>query len=109
MLYMEEENILFKNIRVEFLSTKTDHYNNEISYFKIKDRNIDQKFKLIMKDNFKLPWFKTDKNQNILKVKRKYVKLKDLVKDKETVVDINFKYYEINDTEGYYVGSIQTI
>ena len=103
---MEEENILFKNIRVEYITTKMDNYNNEISYFKIKDRNIEQKFKLIMKDNFKLPWFKTDKGQNILKVKRKYIKLKDLVKDKETVVDINFKYYEINDIQGYYVGSV---
>ena len=40
MLYMEEENILFKNVRVEYLSTKLDKYNNEISYFKIKDKNI---------------------------------------------------------------------
>lgn len=103
---MEEENILFKNIRVEYLSTKMDSYNNEISYFKIKDKNIDQKFKLLMKDNFKLPWFKTDKGHNILKVKQKYVKLKDPVKDKEIVVDINFKYYSVNDTDGYYVGSI---
>ena len=75
---MEEENILFKNVRVEYLSTKLDKYNNEISYFKIKDKNIDQKFKPIMKDGFKLPWFKTDKNQNIMKVKNKFIKIKDL-------------------------------
>ena len=86
---MEEEYVIIKNVRVEHLATKTDHYNNEMSYFKIKDRNLENKFKPIMKDDFKLPWFKTDENQTILKVKQKYVKIKDPVKDKEIVVDIS--------------------
>ena len=103
---MDEENIVIKNIRVEYIATKTDSYNNELSYFKIKDRNIEQKFKQIIKDNHKLPWFKTDKGQNILKVKQKYIKLKELTKDKEMVVDMNFKYYEINDIQGYYVSLV---
>ncbi len=102
-MYMDDENVVIKNIRVEYLTTKTDTYNNELSYFKIKDKNIDQKFKPLMKDNFKLPWFKTDKGHNILKVKQKYMKIKDPPKDKELVVEMNFKYYSINDIQGYYV------
>ena len=103
---MDEENIVIKNVRVEYITTKLDTYNNEISYFKIKDKNIEQKFKPIMKDKFKLPWFKTDKNQTIIKVKQKYIKNLEPVKEKEIIVDINFKYYSMNDIEGYYVSAI---
>lgn len=71
---MVEESVIIKCVRLEFITTKLDHYNNEITYFKIKDKNMDQKFKPIMKEGFKLPWFKTDKNQNIMKVKNKYIK-----------------------------------
>ena len=41
-LYMEEK-YLVKNCKVEFVTTKTDNYDNEISYFKLLDKNIDQK------------------------------------------------------------------
>ena len=103
---MDEENIVIKNIRVEYITTKTDNYNYELRYFKIKDKSIEQKNKPFIKEQYKLPWFKTDKGQNILKVKQKYIKLKELTKDKEMVIDMSFKYYEINDIQGYYVSLV---
>ena len=105
-MYMDEENVVIKNIRVEYITTKLDKYNTELSYFKMKDRNIEQKFKQIIKESYKLPWFKTEKGQYILKVKHIYVKVPDPPKDKELVVDINFKYYLMNDIQGYYVSLI---
>ena len=100
---MTDERVLIKSVRVEYIVTKTDAYDNELSYFKMIDKNIDQKFVALIKDNFKNPWFKTDKGQTILKVKQKYMKLKEAKKEEVIVVDISFKYYKMNDVEGYYV------
>lgn len=101
---MDEENITIKNIKLEYLSTKHDKYENEISYFKIKDKNIDQKFVSVNKEGYKLPYFKTDKGSCILKTKTKYLKLKELKKDETVTSDITFNPYEMdNNNKGYYV------
>ena len=83
--------------------TKLDAYDNEVCYFKIIEKNIDQKFAVLIKDDLKSPWWKTDEGQTILKVKPKYMKLKEAKKEEVIVVDISFKYYKMNDVEGYYV------
>ena len=67
---------------------------------------MEQKFSSIIKDGFNLPWFKSDKGQYILKVKSKYVKLKDPQKDIPILVDIDFKSYSMNDSQGFYVSSL---
>ena len=46
---MDDESIVIKNVRVVYIATKHDKYNNELAYFKIKDNNIDQKFSTIIK------------------------------------------------------------
>ena len=99
---MTDEKVLIKSVRVEYITTQTDAYDNELSYLKIIDKNIDQKFIALIKDNFKNPWFKTDKGQTILKVKQTYMKL-EAKKEEVIVVDISFKYYKMNNVEGYYV------
>ena len=83
--------------------TKPDAYDNEVCYFKIIEKNIDQKFAVLIKDDLKSPWWKTDEGQTILKVKPKYMKLKEAKKEEVIVVDISFKYYKMNDVKGYYV------
>ena len=103
---MDDEIIVIKNVRVVYITTKQDRYNNEQAYFKIKDKNIEPKFSPIIKDGFNLPWFKSDKGQYILKVKSKYVKLNEPKKDLPVIVDIDFKYYKMNDVEGHYVSSV---
>ena len=103
---MEDESIVIKNVRVVYITTKCDRYNNELAYFKIKDKNIEQKFSTIIKDGFNLPWFKSDKGQYILKVKSKYIKLNDPKKDVPIIVDLEFKYYKMNDIEGFYISSL---
>ncbi len=97
---------MIKNCKVEFVTTKTDNYDNDISYFKLLDKNIDQKYSALTKNDFKLPWFKTDKQTNILKVKPKYIDIKELVKENTYLVDITFKYYKYNDSEGLYVSQL---
>ena len=102
---MDEEKIGIKTVRVEYISTKTDKYDNEIIYFKLKDK-VDLKFATLMKPSYKLPWFKSDKGHYILKVKTKYCKMKELKKEETALVDVIFKYYKMNDIQGYYVSSI---
>ena len=103
LLYMTDENIVVKNVRVEYLSTKQDNYNNENNYFKIKDKNIDSKFAAVIKEGYTLPWFKSENEQTIMKVKSKYTKAKELNKSEIIVVDISFCYYKINGVKGFYV------
>ena len=103
---MEDDKIVIKNVKVEYITTKTDNYDNEICYFKLKDKNIESKFTSIMKDGFKLPWFKSDKGYYLLKVKTKYNKMKQMHKEEAVLVDTVFKYYKIDDSEGFYVSSL---
>ena len=103
---MDEEKAVIKNVRAEYITTKTDKYDNEICYFKLRDKNIDSKFAPLMKDSFNLPWFKSEKGQYILKVKTKYCKTKEFKKEEVFLSDVVFKYYKMNDMEGFYVFSI---
>ena len=82
------------------------HMITKLVIFKLLIKNIDQKFIALIKDNFKNPWYKTDKGQTILKVKPKYMKLKEAKKEEVIVVDISFKYYKMNDVKGYYVSAL---
>ena len=106
LLYMTDERIVIKSVRVEYLATKRDKFDNDITYFKIKDKNIEQRFVLIIKEGHNSPWFKSENGQTILKVKSKYVKLKEPKKEEVVVVDIAFNYYKMNSTEGFYVCSL---
>ena len=103
---MDDEIIVIKNVRVVYITTKHDRYNNEQAYCKIKDKHIEPKFSPIIKDGFNLTWFKSDKGQYIMKVNSKYVKLNEPKKDLPVIVDIEFKYYKMNDVEGHYVSSL---
>ena len=56
---MDEEKVVIKNVKAEYITTKTDKYDNEICYFKLRDKNIDSKVAPLMKDSFNLPLFKS--------------------------------------------------
>ena len=66
---MDDEKVLIKSLKVEYISTKIDAYDNELCYFKFRDKTIDTKLAVLIKEGFKYPWFKTDKGQTILKIK----------------------------------------
>ena len=62
---------------VEYLSTKIDKYDNEISYFKLIDKNYKNKMSAILKevcDEIKMPFWKTEDHEYILKVKKTHTK-----------------------------------
>ena len=100
----------------EYTSLKTDKFNNAIIWYKIVDPNYKQKMSSILSqicDECKMPFFKTDDNMFMLKVKTKYDKtdLNDSVDD-TTFRNIVFKYYCMETADGllqgYYVQKIET-
>ena len=103
---MDEEKVVIKNVKAEYITTKTDKYENELCYFKLRDKNIDSKFVALIQPSFNLPWFKSEKGQYILKVKTRYCKNKELKKEEPVIFDITFKYYKMNDMQGFYVSLI---
>ena len=56
---MEEnlEEFVLKNVKMSFLCLKEDKYDNTNSYFRIMDKNFNDRVKPITKDNVKYPWF----------------------------------------------------
>ena len=95
---------------VEYLSTKIDKYDNEISYFKLIDKNYKNKMSAILKevcDEIKMPFWKTEDHEYILKVKKKYTPKNILDVNEIVTVNLTFKYYcmETNEDkllQGYY-------
>ena len=106
---MDEEILVIKNAKLEYITTKTDNYNNELSYFKIKDKSIIQKLEKYSEDSdFKLPIFASNKGKSkILKAKQKYVKVNSLPKNETITVELTLKEYEVNGNSGFYVASIK--
>ncbi len=94
---------------VEFLSTKKDNYDQEISYFQIVDTAFRMKLKPLFSLNddgsLKMPIMLTDKNGNILKVETKFiVNIQDLMKNAVHVINLSFEYYNMEElvAKGYY-------
>ena len=96
----------------EYLSTKKDNYDNEISYFKVVDKNIKNKMSGILSQVsddglVKMPFWKTEDGEYILKVKSKYTPKKVIVNNDIVTMNLTFQYYCTNkedDTllQGYY-------
>ena len=101
--------VTINELIVEYLSTKKDNYDNEVSYFKIVDPAFRAKLKPLSSLNeeglMKMPIWVTDKTEHILKVKSKFVNnSQDLVKNALHIINTNFEFYhmEQNDIRGYY-------
>ena len=96
---------------VEYLSTKIDKYDNEISYFKLIDKNYKNKMSAILKevcDEIKMPFWKTEDHEYILKVKKRHTPKNILDVNDIVTVNLTFKYYCMESDgdkllQGYYV------
>jgi hypothetical protein len=103
-------NITINELLVEYLSTKVDKFNNEISYFKIVDSAFRIKLKPLFSlnddGNLKLPiWTTEDKNEQILKVKDRWIgSLKELNKKELYNIDIDFEHYTMETDNGVVKG-----
>jgi hypothetical protein len=102
------DNLIIKELKVKFISSKVDNYDNMISYFKIVDKEAKKKLKLVNKlsDTLYKPFWTTDEKEMMLKVKTKHIKRKDLIKNNEYVCDTDLVPYYVektaNELKGYY-------
>ena len=96
-----ESPIVIDNCDVEFLSSKANDYKETIYYFKLGSK-LKKLAKL--KDERKLPFWKTENGDTILKVKSKHVARKELVKNGGYNARLEFVYYDMaeKDIKGYY-------
>ena len=108
--------ITINDLLCEYISLKHDKFNNAISWYKIVDPNYKHKMSSILSqqcDECKMPFFKTDDNMYMLKVKKKYDKAS--VNDETnlpTFLNIVFKYYCMETDngliQGYYVKNVDS-
>ena len=97
-------------LTTEYLSSKKDNYDNEISYFKVIDKNYKNKMSGILSqscDECKMPFWKTEDGEYILKVKSKYCPKKVMFNNEIVTMNTTFKYYCMNaddnsSLQGYY-------
>ena len=106
-----ENKVSINDLVVELLGTKENDYNADTCYFKVVDVECKTKMKSIMSlqdDDIRMPFWRTDKNDIVLKVKDKFVNVaSDLVKGSDYIIDITFESYCIEEEgkepiKGYY-------
>ena len=104
--------IKLSDLVVEFLSAKPDNFGNDISYFKILSPKLKLKPILSLNADLKVPVWKGDKGEYILKIKDKFIKtLNELVLKETYLIDLDLVYYDMTgkaDIKGYY-GSVSKI
>ena len=98
----EIEDIKPINLKVHFLSSKTDKFKNDITYFLVLNKTMLKEFKNSINDeSLKLPWFKKD--NYILKVKTKLLNDYEFEKDTQYNYRFFFKKYDMGANHGYYI------
>ena len=103
--------IEIKDLELEFIITKTDNYNNDISYLKVIDKAFKNKLQPIisqMCDDVRVPVWRGEDGIYMLKSKARWMPEGRVFEKNEIfVADLNFHYYnmEKNDEliQGYYL------
>ena len=105
----DKNTVAINELIVEFLTTKKDNYDQDISYFKIVDPTFRVKLKPLFslndEGNLKMPVWVTDNNGYILKAKSKFiVNLQKFILNALHIINLNFEYYNMEDVvvRGYY-------
>ena len=108
----KQNNIIeIKDLKLEFIITKTDNYDNEISYLKVIDKAFKSKLQPILSqmcDDCKVPLWKSEDGIYMLKSKARWMPEGRVFEKNEIfVADLNFHYYnmEKNDEliQGFYL------
>ena len=93
----------------EYLTTKVDKYDNEISYYKIIDKSYKQKMSSILKEqneDCRMCFWKTEDHEYILKVKTKNTHTPKKKLENHDIVSLNlsFKHYCMETDNGLLQG-----
>jgi len=108
----KQNNIIeIKDLKLEFIITKTDNYNNDISYLKVIDKAFKNKLQPILSqmcDDLRLPIWKSDDGFYMVKVKNKWMPEREFENNEILTADLNFHYFNMAKEDGdllqgYYV------
>ena len=100
------------NLIVEFLSKKKNEYNAEICYMKVVDKDVKKKMKpitVLAEEGMLMPYWQTDKQDTILKVKDKWIgSIEPVEQGKVYSIDAEFESFCIEKenqepVKGYYI------
>ena len=88
-------NILINNLEVQYITKKINNYETMISYFKIIDNDFQKKMKKAFKvsETLRMPYWKTEDDTMMLKVKTANVSKVDLVKQYKYSIDLVLTSY----------------
>ena len=95
--------IEINNIKLEFIITKTDNYENDISYLKVIDKQFKSKLQPIVSqtcDDVRLPIWKSEDGFYMIKVKRKWMPERDFENNEIVTADLNFHYFNMAKDDG---------
>jgi hypothetical protein len=119
------ENILCKNVKLQFISKKLDSFNKEVCWFKVIGKknmmpiltifNVNEESNRLKEkqneeqEKISFPFFLNEMENFLIKIKKGSLKMNDeqLVKDNTFKLNLNFKYYDFvkksEQFKGYYV------
>ena len=102
--------IEIKDLKLEFIISKIDNYENKISYLKIIDKGFKNKLAPIisqMCDDIRLPIWKTDDALYMIKCKNKFMPEREFENNEIFNADLNFHYYSMEKNgeliQGFYL------
>ena len=100
--------IEIKDLKLEFIITKTDDYQNEISYIKVVDKAFKSKLQPILSqvcEDCKLPLWKSEDGIYMLKCKNRWMPdEREFQKNEIFVANLNFHYYNMAKDEALIQG-----
>jgi hypothetical protein len=100
-----EQSFTFNNAKVKYVSTK-EQYCCDVSYFVVDHDKTKEQLKVIEEKykGLKMPFFTSDDTGDyILKVKSKFITDGDLELKNKYKCNLNFEYYNYNDSSGFYI------
>ena len=91
------------DLDVEFLSKKENDYGVDICYFKVVDANTKTKLKQVKaveEDEIRMPYWKTEKHELLLKVKDKFINCdQELQRGNLYSINVDFESDSIDNIE----------
>ena len=102
--------IEIKDLKLEFIISKIDNYDNKISYLKIIDKGFKNKLQPILSqmcDECRLPLWRSEDGLYMVKCKNKFMPEREFENNEIFNADLNFHYYSMEKNEeliqGYYL------
>ena len=109
MVGLKIDNIIeIKDLKLEFITSKVDDYQNDISYIKVVDKSFKSKLQPILSqvcEDCKIPLWRSEDGIYMLKSKNRWMPEGRVFEKNEIfVANLNFHYYNMEKNEALIQG-----